>query len=101
MKFQKVSCIMLSPNHWEGNEVGNKHYFFMLDGCKNPDPVRGFFNEYLRADLEKDHRRVFEALASRAKAEYNDNQLSGLGFSSTQRNELVVKVDNKPFKIKF
>ena len=101
MKFQKVSCIMLSPNHWEGNEVGNKHYFFMLDECKNPDPVRGFFNEYLRADLERDHRRVFEALASRAKVEYNDNQLSGLGFSSTQRNELVVKVDNKPFKIKF
>ena len=101
MKFQKVSCIMLSPNHWEGNEVGNKHYFFMLDGCKNPDPVRGFFNEYLRADLEKDHRRVFEALASKAKTEYSDNQLSGLGFSSTQRNELVVKVDNKVFKIKF
>lgn len=101
MKFQKVSCIMLSPNHWEGNSVGNKHYFFMLDGCKNPDPVRGFFNEYLRADLEKEHRRVFEALASKAKAEYSDNQLSGLGFSSTQRNELIVKVDNKTFKIKF
>ena len=101
MKFQKVSCIMLSPNHWEGNSVGNKHYFFMLDGCKNPDPVRGFFNEYLRADLEKDHRRVFEALASKAKTEYSDNQLSGLGFSSTQRNELIVKVDNKTFEIKF
>ena len=101
MKFQKVSCIMLSPNHWEGNSIGNKHYFFMLDGCKNPDPVRGFFNEYLRADLEKDHRRVFEALASKAKTEYSDNQLSGLGFSSTQRNELIVKVDNKTFKIKF
>ena len=101
MKFQKVSCIMLSPNYWEGNEVGNKHYFFMLDGCKNPDPVRGFFNEYLRPDLEKQHHRVFEALASKAKTEYNDNQLSGLGFSVSQRNELVVKVDNKTFKIKF
>ena len=101
MKFQKVSCIMLSPNYWEGNSIGNKHYFFMLDGCKNPDPVRGFFNEYLRPDLEKQHHRVFEALASKVKAEYNDNQLSGLGFSSTQRNELVVKVDNKTFKIKF
>lgn len=101
MKFQKVSCIMLSPNYWEGNNVGNKHYFFMLDGCKNPDPVRGFFNEYLRSDLEKQHHRVFEALASKAKTEYSDNQLSGLGFSSTQRNELIVKVDNKTFKIKF
>ena len=101
MKFQKVSCIMLSPNYWEGNSVGNKHYFFMLDGCKNPDPVRGFFNEYLRPDLEKEHRRVFEALASKAKTEYSDNQLSGLGFSVSQRNELIVKVDNKTFKIKF
>lgn len=101
MKFQQVSCIMFSPNYWEGNAVGNKHYFFMIDGCKNPDPVRGFFNEYLRADLEKDHRRVFEAIASKAKVEYTENQLSGLGFSTTQRNELIVKVDNKPFKIKF
>ena len=101
MKFHKVSCIMLSPNYWEGNEVGNKHYFFMIDGCKNPDPVRGFFNEYLRGDFEKSHRRVFEAIASKAKVEYNDNQLSGLGFSTTQRNELIVKVDNKSYKIKF
>ena len=101
MKFHKVSCIMLSPNYWEGNEVGNKHYFFMIEGCKNPDPVRGFFNEYLRGDFEKSHRRVFEAIASKAKVEYNDNQLSGLGFSTTQRNELIVKVDNKSYKIKF
>ncbi len=101
MHFQKVSCIMYSPNHWEGNEVGNKHLFFMVDGCKNPDPVRGFFNEYLRSDLERSHGRVFEALASKAKAEYDDNQLSGLGFSLTSRNDVVVKVDNKSFKIKF
>lgn len=101
MKFQKVSCIMFSPNHWGGNAIGNKHLFFMIDGCKNPDPVRGFFNEYLRADLEKEHKRVFEALGSRAKAEYSDDQLSGLGFSSTSHNDVVVKVDNKSFKIVF
>ena len=101
MKFQKVSCIMFSPNHWEGNSVGNKHLFFMVDGCKNPEPVRGFFNEYLRADLEKDHKRVFEALGARAKTEYSDEQLSGLGFSSTSRNDVIVKVDNKSFKIIF
>lgn len=101
MKFQKVSCIMFSPNHWEGNSVGNKHLFFMVDGCKNPDPVRGFFNEYLRADLEKDHKRVFEALGARAKTEYSDEQLSGLGFSSTSHNDVIVKVNNKSFKIIF
>lgn len=54
-----------------------------------------------RADLEKEHRRVFEALGSRAKAEYSDDQLSGLGFSSTSHNDVVVKVDNKSFKIIF
>ena len=101
MKFQKVSCIMFSPNHWEGNSIGNKHVFFMLENCKNPDPVRGFFNEYLRTDLERDHKRVFEAIGSMSKTEYNDSQLSGLGFSSTNRSEMIVKVDNKLFKIKF
>lgn len=101
MKFQEVSCIMLSPNYWNGQAVGNKHLFFMIEGCKNPDPVRGFFNEYLRSDLEKNHKRVFEAIGSKAKVEYSDKQLSGLGFSSTSHNDVVVKVNNKPFKIKF
>lgn len=102
MKFQEVSCIMWSPNYWEGEEgVGNKHLFFMIEGCKNPDPVRGFFNEYLRADLAQNHKRVFEAIGSRAKVEYFDDQLSGLGFSTTQRNEVIVKVNNKPYKIVF
>ena len=73
----------------------------MIEGCKNPDPVRGFFNEYLRSDLERNHRRVFEALASKAKTEYSDDQLSGLGFSLTQSNDVIVKVNNKSFKIKF
>lgn len=101
MKFQEVSCIMLSPNYWDGQAVGNKHLFFMIEGCKNPDPVRGFFNEYLHSDLEKNHKRVFEAIGSKAKVEYSDEQLSGLGFSSTSHNDVVVKVNNKPFKIKF
>lgn len=38
------------------------------------------------------------------KAEYSDNQLSGLGFSSTVRNELVVKVKgnfDRLLKVKF
>ena len=100
MKFQEVSCIMWSPNYWEG-EVGNKHLFFMIEECKNPDPVRGFFNEYLRTDLAQNYKRVFEAIGSKAKVEYSDDQLSGLGFSTTQRNEVIVKVNNKPYKIVF
>lgn len=91
-KFVRVTSMMMSPNYWDGQQgIGNKHYFFMLEGCKNPDPVRGFFNEYLKPELDE-HRKVFEAIGSRMQTPYNENQLSGLGFSSTQRNSLIVKV---------
>lgn len=101
--FQKVALVMNSPNFWDGQTIGNKHYFFMLEGCKNPDSTRGFYNEYLRDELHE-NRKVFEVLAGKLKAEPTDDQLSGLGFSSTQRNELVVKVSgsfNRTLKIKF
>lgn len=101
--FQKVALVMNSPNFWDGQTIGNKHYFFMLEGCKNPESTRGFYNEYLRDELHE-NRKVFEVLAGKLKAEPTDAQLSGLGFSSTQRNELVVKVSgsfNRTLKIKF
>lgn len=101
--FHKVDMIMNSPNHWDGEGIGNKHLFFILGGCKNPDSVRTFYNEYLRQDLN-DHRKVFEVLASNLKAEYNDEQLSGVGVSSTLNKEVVVKVtgvNTRLFKIKF
>jgi hypothetical protein len=91
--FHPVSSIMYSPNYWDelsGN--GNKHYFFMIDGCVNPERPNGFFNEFLRNDL-LEHKRVFEALASKMQVQSDDpKQLSGVGFSSTQRNSLVCRV---------
>jgi hypothetical protein len=90
-KFQKVSMIMTSPNHWDGRAVGNKHLFFILEGCKNDKRARGFFNEFLNEDL-REHRKVFEVLGSKLKAEESDDQLSGLGFSSTQKNSVYCKV---------
>lgn len=89
--FHKVNLVTLSPNFWNGAESGNKHYMFILDNCKNPDAVRGFYNEFLDNSLNE-HRKVFEMLASKMQCEYNDEQLAGLGFSSTQRNELIVQV---------
>lgn len=85
-----VTTIMLSPNFWQGKEVGNKHTFFMLEGCKNDEPVRGIYNEFLRPDLEK-HRKVFEVLAAQTKVEPSNKQLAGLGFSSTQRNSVNLR----------
>lgn len=103
-QFVPVTAVMLSPNYWN-NTNGNKHYFFMLKDCKNPGQPNGFYNEFLKNEL-LEHRKVFEALGTKMKVNYADNQLSGIGFSSTKRNDLVVKVkqvDNteKVLRIKF
>jgi hypothetical protein len=89
--FVPVETIMKSPNFWDDKHTGNQHTFFMLKGCQNPLPARGFYNEFLRDDLTE-HRKVFEVLASKLKAQPSDSQLSGLGFSSTQRNQALVRV---------
>lgn len=98
-KFHRVSSIMHSPNHWDEQGVGNKHTFFILDGFKNPDPVRGFFTEFLRDDLIP-HRKVLELLGSKVKVLPQDDQLSGLGFSSTVRNSLVLRVTDSAGKVR-
>lgn len=85
--YHNVGSIMYSPNHWDDNATGNRHVFFMLNDCKNPDSVRGFYNEYLSSELHKD-RKVFEVLGNKMKAEPVDKQLSGVGFSTTKRGEL-------------
>lgn len=92
--FIPVSLICYSPNYWADNAIGNKHIFFMLKDCVNEDTARPWFNEYLSNDLHE-HRRVTEALSSTAKVEKTDNQLSGIGFSLTQRNRITVKVKSK------
>jgi hypothetical protein len=89
--FHRVSVAMLSPNYWDGEAVGNKHYFFMLDGCANDGTARGFFNEFLMPAFDK-HRKVFEIVGSKMKIAPASEQLSGLGFSSTQRNTLLCRV---------
>lgn len=102
-QFVKVDTIMLSPNFWDDQEIGHKHYFFMLEGCKNPESARGFYTEFLRDELHQD-RKVFEMLGAKLKAEHTDNQLSGLGFSSTRRNSVTCKVRgsfNRTIKINF
>jgi len=90
--FSPVSTVMFSPNHWDDNAIGNRHYFFMLQNCKNDGQPNGFYNEFLPEGLTK-HRKVFEALGSQMKVEKSDVQLSGLGFSTTKRDNLIVRVD--------
>lgn len=102
--FVPVSTVMLSPNHWGDAATGNKHWFFLLDGCRNDEPTRGIYNEFLRHELNT-LGKVFEVLGSKTKCEPTDDQLSGLGFSSTKSDSVIVRVGgqkfNKLFNIQF
>lgn len=101
--FVPVEMIMNSPNHWDGERTGNKHLFFMLQGCKNPEDCRGLYNEFLRPELEAD-RKVFEVLGSKLRVPVSDKQLSGIGFSETQRAEVVLRLtgaSKRAIKVQF
>lgn len=90
-QFHKVNLMCLSPNHWGDNNVGNKHYLFMLDNCKTPHKIRSFHNENLLPILAE-HRKVFEVLGATNMIEPANKQLSGLGFNATVRDEVVLKL---------
>lgn len=102
-QFHKVNLVCLSPNHWGKNNVGNKHYLFMIDGCKSPTAIRAFHNENLVPELAE-HRKVLEVLGTTNMVESSDKQLSGIGFNATVRDELIVKLQGthkRMLKIKF
>jgi len=101
--FHKVNLVCLSPNHWDGNNVGNKHYMFMLDNCKSPVSIRSFHAENLIPELAN-HRKVLEVLGNTTMIEPSEKQLSGLGFNATVRDELIVRLQGsfkRVIKIKF
>ncbi len=102
-QFHKVNLVCLSPNHWGENNTGNKHYLFMLDGCKSPTSIRSFHNENLLPELAQ-HRKVLEVLGTTNMIEPTEKQLSGLGFNATVNDELIVKLSGthkRVVKIRF
>lgn len=96
-QFVPVQYVMRSPNHWD-EETGNLHYFFILDGAKTNEKQRGYYNEFLKEELMK-HRKVFELLAGKTKVEPSDDQLSGVGLSSTVNNYVYLRVTGKTKRV--
>jgi hypothetical protein len=90
-RYVKVRAVMLSPNYWGANAVGNKHTFFVLEGAKSDEEMRGFYNEFLHPRLEE-HRKVFEIIGDKTKCRPTDDQLAGLGFSSTKKDSFLARV---------
>jgi len=97
-RFHKVNMIMDSPNYWGDDAIGNKHLFFIVDNAINDSGARGFYNEYLNSDLRKD-RKVFEVLASSMTVPPTDNQLSGVGFSTTLPNVVTLRVNDTTYSV--
>jgi len=102
-QYVKVRAVTLSPNYWGNNAVGNKHTFFVLEGCKSDEDMRGFYNEFLHPRLDE-HRKVFEVIGDKTKCRPVDGQLAGLGFSSTKSDAFLVRVKQgrrqRVFKVK-
>jgi len=92
-QFAKVSTVVLSPNHWGDNAVGNKHTFFVLDGCQCDKDMRGMYNEFLHPRLEA-HRKVFEVIGDKTKCSPAGEHLAGVGFSSTKKDSVTIRVRN-------
>lgn len=102
-QFHKVNLVSLSPNFWGDNNIGNKHYLFMLEGCKSDVALRSFHNEFLNSEL-LEHRKVMEVLGETTKLEPATKQLCGLGFNSTVKDDLILKLSGthkRTIKIKF
>ena len=74
-----------------------------MENCKADEKIRGFYNEQLKDELSAD-RKVFEVLGSKVTVDPVDNELSGLGFSETKRDSIIVEVEGtfkRTLRVKF
>mgnify|MGYP001606550980 CR=1 FL=1 len=97
-QWHTVTRMLLSPNYWGTNANGNKHYLFALAGCISDEAPRPFYNEFLKQELEV-HRKVFEILGSKIAIASTPDQVSGVGFSETQRAQVIMRVTSRSQRV--
>ncbi len=90
-QFHKVNLLCTSPNYWGDNNIGTKEYFFMLQDCKADEAMRSFHPDQLNSELMS-VRKAIDLLGNYKMVEPSNKQLSGLGFNSTVRDEIIVKL---------
>lgn len=102
-EFHDVSTICLGPNHWGSKPTGNKEYLFMVKGALSPNPIKSYHAADLTPELYK-HRAVLQMLGMELAVESTKDQLCGVGFNATIRDEVVLKLSgnfNRVVKVKF
>lgn len=89
-KFIPINVVTYSPNYWEEEGAGNKHIFFISPSARNPEATRGIYNEFLKPSL-REHRKVLEVLGNSTMVAPDEQQMAGLGFSTTQKNYVYLR----------
>ena len=69
-----------------------------MENCKNSNSVRGFHNEHLISDLLP-HRKVLDVLGDSALITPCERHLAGVGFNSTVREEVIVRLSGSHKRI--
>lgn len=92
-QFHLVNLITTSPDTWDNISEAKSHLFFFLDGCENPEKVRGLFNVQIKTEILEGNKRAFEVLGGLLDVEPvpAKTQLSGIGVSQADvgRNKVL------------
>ena len=96
--FDPVVAVTKSPNFWEttGNNKGNEHLFLFLKNCRPEEKLNGFYNEFLRSDLNS-YKNFFAAIGSSVTIGEEEG-LSGVGFSKTKNKTFIIRINGKQIK---
>lgn len=98
-KFYPINYITESPNYWLGSSSGIRHIMFLLEGVKTEEPVRAYFNEFLRPELQA-HRKVFEMLGTATLLETaNKDQVTGFGYNKQQSGTVFIRATGNTQRI--